>query len=352
MNLTKEQIALIVNNVVQVLEREQVPSVRVQGQGRPIDAPLTIADDRDIHPIVLGDTNWRESWYMNFTDPDQLIKGLCWMGVRPGQEMGELVFIVFEGEKCLHQVAKFDFPISKTIGDERMHFGPAKWECVDPYKEWRMTFDDGSGVTADLTWTSICAPYDWKWWKETNSRHFEHPGRVQGTIKIGGRTIQFNGFGQRDRAWGSRDNAKFAQALWTPAIFSENFAFHTLLITIDDKVQQMGYVYKDGVQSLVSALTYDVIYSYPGGPPRSVLIKIQDEAGRYFEVTGETENTLPILVANNGTEVFKTFNWLKFTCEGQVGYGMIDFWFAKRDAIIRHIELRGDNRSEIYHEFK
>ena len=37
----------------------------------------------------------------------------------------------------------------------------------------------------------------------------------------------------------------------------------------------MGYVFKDGIQSPVNALVYDVIYAYEGGPPLSVLIKMR-----------------------------------------------------------------------------
>ena len=55
-------------------------------------------------------------------------------------------------------------------------------------------------IAADLTWETDGIPYQWR-----ISTRYEIPCRVSGTIRVGDRTYELSGPGQRDHSWGGRD---------------------------------------------------------------------------------------------------------------------------------------------------
>jgi hypothetical protein len=52
----------------------------------------------------------------------------------------------------------------------------------------------------DLVWTTDGVPYAWR-----QATRYEIPCRVGGTVRVGDEEIEFDGPGQRDHSWGSRD---------------------------------------------------------------------------------------------------------------------------------------------------
>ncbi|QKT08260.1 hypothetical protein HUN08_14420 [Gordonia sp. X0973] len=305
---------------------------------------LTVYDELP-HP-ARDDPHWRESWYLNFFDHSQEVYGIAWMGVRPPKGHGELLFAIGEGNAFLHKFENFAIPIPADIGRERTGFGPAEFTVVEPYKRWNVDFRDGD-VEAHLEWEALTPVYNWEWWASTKSWHFQHPGRITGTIRIGDRRIDFTGMGERDRAWGQRDNAGFRAVHWMTSQFPSGTCLEAMHIQGPTEGELYGFAHRDGRSELIVDYELDIAYAYPGGPPASALITMTDEAGRDYRLEQEIMNVFSMGQADAGEEARQFFTFNRYRLDGEPGYGMMDHWWGDATALADRYTARGRNLGEL-----
>jgi hypothetical protein len=294
-----------------------------------------------------SDPLWRESWYLNFFDHSSEVYGIAWMGIRPMVGHGEILFALCEGPEFLHIMSDFTIPITADIGAERQNFGPLRWEVVEPFERWTMHFDDGK-CRVHLEWEAVTPVYSWEWQDLAASWHFEHPGRVTGYAEVGDRRISIEGYGERDRAWGRRDNTMFETVHWTVGQFNSGTYFHGMQLVSKGKEVLLGFQQIDGDPALLSDYVLDLDYAYRGGPPRAAHLEATDELGRTLVIEQELLNVIPFVLADSGHQVRQYFTFNRLTCNGERGYGMMDHWWSDPTVLSAHHRANGRNRGALF----
>ena len=77
-----------------------------------------------------------------------------------------------------------------------------------------------AGATLKLSFTATGPVYDYDWVEWTSSRHYEQFGLVRGVIETADRTVEFNGYGTRDHAWGTTRQCAMAALAMDHGSFS------------------------------------------------------------------------------------------------------------------------------------
>ena len=161
-------------------------------------------DDECAHPANER-ADWRESYYFNWVDLDSGISGFSTIGLLPNAEKREFVFALFYNNEREVHFNEPDGPVSNDISislsDEVLMY-----ELIKPLKEWRISYN-GKNLKADIRWPARFSPYDFGGGSGTSwAGHFEQSGSPQGTVEFAnGKIVRFQGLGERDKSWGSRD---------------------------------------------------------------------------------------------------------------------------------------------------
>lgn len=309
---------------------------------------LTHDDDALPHPKESG-RDWRESWYCNFHDQDSNVCGVFWQGARPNAGHGESVFLLCDGAQDLVRIMDFTIPIAVDRPEERHRIGAADFQCIEPWKHWKVRYEKGADWF-EIDWQQMSDVCDWEWFDLTNSKHFQFAGKVRGRGSIGGRKLDFSGYGERDRAWGDRNYGPLKVSFWTVAQFRDDVAVHAFALLMPDGSYRLhGYLHKDGRTRGLRSFEADTVFAGPYGPPETGKIRYIDDEGRTLEIAAyQRKNHLAFgATAEDGaqlgtpSEKAKSLMFLtmqRFTrADGVVGHGMIDYncWVGQQPAKIR-----------------
>ena len=189
--------------------------------------PLSQISDDLIH-VPEANSGWRESYYFDFYDP---VLGIgMWHSVGKRPHKGHSGYAL--GAWGLHTLAGIGRDHFSEHTEQHL-VGGMRYECIEPLKQWRTTFNGDLGmptpqrrldvrsllpegqvemprvpVQFDLTFTGISPAYTYRdlpVWKPLFSGHLDQLGRTTGTLTIGDQTYAIDGVGGRDRSWGTRD---------------------------------------------------------------------------------------------------------------------------------------------------
>ncbi|MBN2229703.1 MAG: hypothetical protein JW779_08910 [Candidatus Thorarchaeota archaeon] len=169
------------------------------------EMPMLSETDEYVHDADKK-PNWRESYYFNWVDLDAGVSGFSTIGLLPNIGKREFVFTLFydHDKREVH----FEEPSGNFSGNlsEALSDGTLRFDLTKPLKEWRITYL-GKNLKADIVWPGRFPVYDFGSGSGTSwSGHFEQSGSPHGTLTFSdGRILKFNGLGQRDKSWGSRD---------------------------------------------------------------------------------------------------------------------------------------------------
>lgn len=164
---------------------------------------LSDVDEYAHAPNELPD--WRESYYFNWVDLESGISGFSTIGLLPNVSKREFVFALFyNGERETYFVEP-DGAVPKNF-HESLSDGVLSYEVVKPFKEWRIIYK-GKNLKVDIHWNGRFSAHDFGQGSGTSwAGHFEQSGTPRGTIVFpDGKVIEFNGLGERDKSWGTRD---------------------------------------------------------------------------------------------------------------------------------------------------
>lgn len=320
---------------------------------------LVEGDDASIHQAT-DEVDWRESYYLNFADVESDVNGIVWQGVRPNSGAGEAVFIVYDGDAPLIESVDMKVPVAADVGEERRRMGNQEFECLEPWKHWKVRFDDGD-ARVELDWTRMADYCDWEWQDLQPSTHYQAAGHVEGSIQVGGREYAIRGYGERDRAWGKRNYGPI-DFLWNlMAHFPDDAAAHALVMRDPSgKLRLHGYLHLDGTTASIDEYDIDVTYQGPGRPPADARHRLRDVDGRELEIA-ETQflHALEFATDPGGAQLEdrnlgKQVKGRMFLGshrfarpDGVVGRGCIDmnFWLGHEEDEIR---ARGPAHSSLY----
>jgi hypothetical protein len=163
----------------------------------------------------------------------------------------------------------------------------------------------------------------------------EQAGRVTGTLRIGDRVIEVNGTGHRDHSWGTRDWVAFQQYEWFVGQVGTEASVHFWRLNAAGKEQIRGYVFRDGLMSLVDTVKVDVDYDdqYLQTGYRADIV---DAAGRKTHIDAKVFGTY-CLVPDPAISLYES--GATVTIDGKPGVGWMEC--AWPTAYLEHIRANG-----------
>lgn len=309
-----------------------------------------LQDNDDALPHTKGTgRDWRESYYCNFFDQASDLCGVFWQGTRPNAGHGEAVFLLCDGSRDLIRSVDMKIAVPVDVPERRHHIGASEFKCVEPWRHWQVRYEKGQD-RLELDWHQLSDVCDWEWEDLTNSKHFQVAGKVRVTGKVGARSIDFNGYGERDRAWGDRNYGPLKVSFWTVAQFPDDVAVHAFaLLQPDGRYRLHGYLHANGRTRGLKHFAADTVYAGEKGPPENGRIRYVDDEGRVLEISSfQRKNHLALGAAANdgaqlGTDTSKSQSLMFLTLQrftrsdGVVGHGMVDYncWVGQQPAAIR-----------------
>lgn len=318
------------------------PSRPGGGQVFGVSRPLNGDDDGPHAPT--SEPMWRESNYLTFYDPRQELYGQCWMGFRPNLDRGEVQMYVYHAGRVLWKYVNWG-GLKVSANERREELGPVRFSAVEPLTTWRLQVRDGNNHM-DLTWRAAHAPYDYDWEPLTNSRRYQHGGTVEGSLHLNGEEWQLQeAYGERDRAWGTRDHSMFDQWSWFVAHSREHYA-HGTILTVDGEDLLFGYLARRGGRmSPLVQLGMDTDYPYDLGPPQRGRYLAVAESGETVRLTAAAQHTRPSAFGDSGAFGVLYFCPARFEFDtGERGVGQLDYMWCRQDAYRRLLEATRLNR--------
>lgn len=218
---------------------------------------VSAADERRHEPT--DEELWNESWYFDFTAADGSLGGYVRIGLYPN--LGTVWYwgcVVGEG-RPLVTVIDHQVPLPAAGSLELRSEG--LWgdhTCETPLEHWTVgleafatAVDDPAAVYAagagglrgdrvalgfDLEWESTGTPYPYP-----GVDRYEVPCSVHGEVLVGDERIAFEGHGQRDHSWGTRDWWAFGWC-WTAGRLDDLTSFHATKVRAPGITYEPGYV--------------------------------------------------------------------------------------------------------------
>ncbi len=304
--------------------------------------------DEGLHPIG-PERHWQESWYFNWSDPRHRTIGVTRIGFRyhPNQ-IDALVFTIRDGKPEFSYPAlnvRPGRPWSEWKPEDGLRVRRLEYRMLEPHKRWQLTLDGPSRF--DLEWEAFTPPFDYRAAAgegppEISHEHFEQSGRVRGTTTLKGRTLEIDGWGQRDKSWGVRDWDNIVGWTWISVQFGEDFSFNTWQAPrplgparrfgkrpVDEANPYFGgFVYYAGANHPVERLDTELRWGNRGRQePSGVRLRIE-AGGRTFEIEGNSYGIFPL--AKNGLWMYEGYTEFSAQVDGkrrEGGVGVIEYTF-------------------------
>jgi hypothetical protein len=266
---------------------------------------------------------WRESYYLDFYDPETGLSGFTSIGFRHNKGyMGSTTGLVWSGNTYLRK----DY--SRPTEQNKIIVEGLTYTPEIPLEGWNVNYsspmnefdleteamdinphefpvDDKPlyAVTIDLKFEGLHPPVDYhrdaserdqKIISPVYSRHYEQACSVSGSVEIGDETIKIDGFGQRDHSWGIRDWRGPDAWTWIGAVFDGKAAASFIEITTDGKSTLDGYLYLNGLTLHVNNMLLNIEYRDDNHTQERLHCTISDSKGRELQLVGEPETIIPI----------------------------------------------------------
>lgn len=180
--------------------------------------------DDGIHPVGT-ESNWNESMYFQFHDPQAAVGGFLRLAERPNEGRGERTVCLYLPDGSV----AFSFARPRVEPDDTFCGAGLSVDVVEPFEYVRVTFDGtvsllpdptalsdpksaltGSAVTnctVTLDLLAAAPPYAETFDGDGESfapNHYEQLTAVRGALTLDGTSTDVEGFGLRDHSWGPR----------------------------------------------------------------------------------------------------------------------------------------------------
>lgn len=280
---------------------------------------LLSAADEYTHPVGPA-SNWNESRYVDFFDPDARVGGWFRLGNRPNEGRAEM-------SACLHLpggAVAFMFDRPSITGNE-LEAGGQSWQVVEPWVRttvryagpmlvlddpWALT-DPKSAFTGspridaevELTCQGQGLPSVMGWDQDhidliflpgQADFHYQHLVHVTGSVRVGDRTFDVDGRGGKDHSWGPRNWHAKRYFRWLIMSGDDDHGFMLVRGVGPTKQTCAGFAWEGGSFTLVRG--FEMRNSY-AGPPHYELTEVQvvaEVAGRTLRVTGVPQGWVPL----------------------------------------------------------
>ncbi len=323
---------------------------------------------------------WNESFYLNFFDTEGNWGGASRIGFSPNQGFADGFVCLYFPNGAAGFVRTWE---SCDDHSGRSAAGPIEHDCVEPFKEWRVRykgpiyyFENPTQISdfartvltdlprrdieLDLRFRPVHDVFDFHVSMKrellpvgellaklnpryslshlgagmrkiklirtmSGAQHYEHAGRIEGSVSVDGEMSAFEGFGQRDRSWGVRDKRVPTNWRWFSGQFGDRLCFNAIKVEVLGFRASGGYVYNEGRIEALKDWSYR---AQPGGAgrwPAELTLSLLSDSGKRFEISGTTLQNLPVLETTDGRVTVVNEARTRFQWADDVGYGISEF---------------------------
>jgi hypothetical protein len=288
-----------------------------------------LAEDDSLH----GHTThpwWVETWWFSFFIPE---RGLgCWLYglARPNQSQSAGGAWIWDTTGSEPRSARY-FAHYTALPTHMEHLQapavrfPSRFEVAirEPGQSYGLTFSDPSvDLDIDVVFTATMPAVGHK----DNvppfyeSAHYDQAGRVTGTMRLEGETLDIDCYAIRDRSWGLRSERVVPNFSYC-WLATPDEAFLVYADRVDGPlVIQRGLLHRDGVtRPIVDGLRTEE-RDPVNGWLTSVHISAVDDQGRTIEADGEATSRL-VHPRPTSANTISVLRWNSGTAEGRPAWG-------------------------------
>lgn len=260
------------------------------------------------------DPHWRESWYWNFSDPENQIGGWIYLWVVPNKPLKSGMLVCFYHGVATHHdsiEAAWAAPGHLLKGKDnswtycyRQDVEPLLTEDVDDVelcglsvkviesnKRHLLSFQDGDNASFELDCEYMTRPWDFDdnihstpRWLAKNRYH--RGWKANGKLCIAGKTYRIHTTGDSDHSWGTRDMGIFEENnLKTYAIQTPDGALSVKAQMLGPPVHELprGYIALGTDMWAVKTVEETSKYNKDTGLMHDIRLRITDVAGHVVE---------------------------------------------------------------------
>ncbi len=291
-------------------------------------AGITDEDER-LHPIEDPSPHWSDSLYFNAWDPATDAFVMTRVAVRgnvPSVSGGMIVWVdgtpVYGYGRELGEKPASDWDVMTVEGlTYRMLQAGQAWavQLADDDHRLHLEWHGLSPVTSYQGHPAGPLPRAVAW------GHYEQTCAVRGDLQVGGQSIAFDGFGQRDHSWGFRHWAGLHQWHWVTGFLRDGRGFNLFEVHEHDGTTTInGFVHGLDGDHYVVASARELERSDDGGAEHHrVVLELED--GSALEVTGERAGlSIPVTPADDQPVTVHETPMRLTAGDGTTGYGIYE----------------------------
>jgi hypothetical protein len=311
-----------------------------------------VPEDDYTHPLG-EESNFNESMYFNFFDPDQSIGGFVRLGNRANEGNAEMTVCLYLADGRV----LFNFKRAPIDHNDAFNAGGMEFEVCDPSEELRTRY---SGSAVELREPrSMAEPakafennprrrlkIDLTHWasgpmygstqsrteeardseKQFGKAHYEQHMRVVGRIEIDDEALEFQGYGLRDHSWGPRHWQAIESYEWLTMNFGPDFGAMVSIIRRDaDNEKRGGVVVRGGELSLIKHVEIETRFEANDLYHRELDVRVETHGGETLTIHGEVKGFIPLRNRREGLVTHIGEGMTQWRCGDQVGYGLSEY---------------------------
>jgi hypothetical protein len=295
---------------------------------------ITDAHER-LHPVEDPSPHWSDSLYFNAWDPGTdafLMTRIAVLGNEKRVTGGMIVWV--DGEltygygRELDELPPTDWDAMSTDG--------LTYRMLESGQAWAVQLADGD-AKAHLEWHGLSAATSYDAHpngplpKAVAWGHYEQSCRVTGDLIVGGKTISFDGLGQRDHSWGFRHWAGLHQWHWVTGFLADGRCFNLFEVQTHDGFTTVnGFVRRPGGDAYVTAAER-VLEQADDGGAASYRVTLTMTTGDTLSITGERAGqSIPVRPAADQPAVVHETP-VRLDADGVSGYGIYEHLVTEFD---------------------
>jgi hypothetical protein len=299
------------------------------------------------------ESNFNESMYFNFFDPEQSIGGFVRLGNRANEGQAEMtVCLYLQDGRVL-----FAFKRAEIANNDAFNAGGLRFEVVEASEKLRTVYEGGvieldnpkdlsdpshafrnspkRRISLDLMHRACGPMYGSSKDKKESGRsadnqfakaHYEQHMHVTGTIDLGEEQVEISGYGLRDHSWGPRYWQAIERYEWLTMNFGPDLGAMVSVIQIaGEEPREGGVIIRDGVLIPIRHVTIDAEYEDNGLYHRSLVAKIETKDGETLEISGDVRGFIPLRNRREGLTTHIGEGMTEWTLDDRKGYGLSEF---------------------------
>ncbi len=306
-----------------------------------------------------GESNFNESMYFNFFDPQCCTGGFLRIGNRPNERLAETTVCLYRPDGSV----LFNFKRPPIDHNDGFEAGGARFEVERPFERLRIGYtgkvcclkdplsmsdpraafrsNPFVSLDIDLAITGVGPMFGGErrggprvdHEMEFARGHYEQHHRARGTLEIDGVCIPFDGLGLRDHSWGPRSWQAPRYYRWLTANFTDDFGFMVSWIANrEGTVFKSGFVHRG--DRLLRVRDLELRTEWVGNRGESVgeqrfhdriTARLTCEDGESLDVEGRVLSLIPLRNRRDGKTTRISEGMTEWTCGGQTGYGLSEY---------------------------